>query len=445
MEEKRLCFSDDNATRLTYILMGWGCFARGQRAKGMLYLAAEIAYILFMTFYGFSALRDLVTLGTVEQAWVYDPQLGINVQRAGDNSMLMLLYGVVTLAITGLFVLCWLSSLRNARLAQETAMRGGRLPSFREELRELLDSRFHVTLLILPIAGVLIFTVLPLIYMILIAFTNYDSNHQPPGKLFDWVGLRNFSAMLLERSTLSRSFFPILLWTLVWAVLATATNYILGILMAVIINRKSLRFKGLWRTILILTIAVPQFVSLLIMRNMLNNYGAVNELLLSLGLTAKRIEFLNDPFLAKVSVLLVNMWIGIPYTMLISTGILMNIPEEQYEAARVDGASPLMVFRKITMPQIFYVTTPYLITQFIGNINNFNVIYLLTDGGPQNSSYYYAGSTDLLVTWLYKLTANHRDYNIASTIGILVFVLSALFSIISYSRSNAFKEEEGYQ
>ena len=445
MMAKRISIKDDSATRITYLVMGYGNFVRGQRVKGLLYFAAEVAYILYMVLFGARSLRDLVTLGTVEQSWVYDAQLGINVQQPGDNSMLMLLYGVVTLLLTAAAVIIYISSLRSAREAQEQATKGKKLQSFREELHSMLDERFHITLLILPVAGVLIFTVLPLVYMILIAFTNYDSNHQPPGKLFDWVGFQNFAGMLFERSTLSRSFFPILLWTLVWAVLATASNYILGIAMAVIISRKGVRFKGLWRTILILTIAVPQFISLLIMRNMLNNYGAINELLLSLGWIKERIEFLTDPWLAKLSVLLVNMWIGIPYTMLISTGILMNIPEEQYEAARVDGASPLMIFRKITLPQIFFVTTPYLITQFIGNINNFNIIYLLTDGGPQNSDYYYAGSTDLLVTWLYKLTANHRDYSIASTIGILVFLLSAVFSIISYSRSKSFKEEEGYQ
>ncbi|MBE6753111.1 MAG: sugar ABC transporter permease [Ruminococcaceae bacterium] len=445
MKAETTYIKDDRAVKLTYLIMGWGSFAYGQRAKGVLFFAAEAAYIIYMLTAGIPALKGFITLGTREQGWVYDPQLGINVQQSGDNSMLLLLYGVVAIIITVLTVLLYLSSLRSAREAQRMTAEGRRLPSFAEELRSMLDSRLHITLLILPVAGVLIFTVLPLIYMILIAFTNYDSNHQPPGKLFDWVGFQNFSAMLLQRSTLSRSFFPILLWTMIWAVLATASNYIVGIALAVLINRKGIRFKAFWRTILILTIAVPQFISLLIMRNMLSNYGAINELLLSLGWISKRIEFLSNPLLAKVSVLLVNMWIGIPYTMLISTGILMNIPEEQYEAARVDGASPLMIFRKITMPQILFVTTPYLITQFIGNINNFNVIYLLTDGGPQNSSYYFAGSTDLLVTWLYKLTANHRDYSIASTIGILVFLLSAVFSLLSYSRSKAFREEEGYQ
>ncbi len=436
---------DDAVTRISYFLMGYGCIVRGQYLKGSIYLALQLIYIIYMLLFGIESIRGFLTLGTNEQQWVYDASLGINVQLPGDNSMLLLLYGVITLIISAGFIILWFSALNAVRSAQYFYEQGHILPSFRNELYQLADSKFHLVLLFLPAAGVIVFTILPLIYMILIAFTNYDSNHQPPGKLFDWVGFDNFSAILFEKSTLSRSFLPILVWTLVWALLATLSNYIFGILIALLINKKGIRFKGLWRTVLVLTIAVPQFVSLLIMRNMLNNYGAVNELLLQLGLIKERIPFLTDPTLAKISVLLVNLWVGIPYTMLISTGILLNIPAEQYEAAKVDGASAFTVFRKITMPQIIYITTPYLITQFIGNLNNFNVIYLLTDGGPSNSSYYYAGSTDLLVTWLYKLTADHRDYSIASTIGIIVFIVSAAISIITYSRSGSFKEEGSYQ
>ena len=283
-----------------------------------------------------------------------------------------------------------------------------------------------------------------MVFMILIAFTNYDAAHQPPGNLFTWVGFANFGQMLFGSSRMAGTFFPVFFWTIIWAVLATFSNYIFGILFALMINKKGVRIKGVWRTIFVLTIAVPQFVSLLIMRNMLNDYGPINELLLSLGWITERIPFLTDPFLAKVSVLVVNLWLGIPYTMLITTGILMNIPEDQYEAARVDGASPLVVFFKITLPQILFVTTPYLITQFIANINNFNVIYLLTGGGPTNSEYYFAGHTDLLVTWLYKLTADRKDYSIASTIGILVFLISVIVSLITFTRSASYRKEEAF-
>lgn len=436
---------NDTATKISYVILGYSNFIRGQYAKGLLWFSGELAYIIFMIIAGIPAIKGMITLGESEQGWTFDEELGINVRTQGDNSMLLLLYGVAVIIITAAFVLYYLAAVKSAKEAQRVKETGKRLPVFADDLRSLLDNKFYVTLLVIPIAGVVLFTVLPLVYMILISFTNYDSNHQPPGKLFDWVGFSNFKAMLFEGNTLSRSFFPILIWTLLWAVLATASSYIFGILAALLINKKGIKFKGLWRTILITTIAIPQFVSLLIMRNMLNDYGIINELLLKWGVVSERIGFLTDSTLAKVMVLVVNLWVGIPYTMLITTGILMNIPQEQYEAAMVDGANKFVVFTKITLPQIFFVTTPYLITQFIGNINNFNIIYLLTDGGPLNSSYYYAGSTDLLVTWLYKLTANQRDYNIASTIGILVFIISAVISLVTYSKSRAYKEEGGYQ
>ena len=126
--------------------------------------------------------------------------------------------------------------------------------------------------------------------------------------------------------------------------------------------------------------------------------------------------------------------------LLVATGIIMNLPTEQIEAAEIDGASKFQIFKNITFPQILLIMAPSLIQQFIGNINNFNVIYFLTGGGPTNSEYYQAGSTDLLVTWLYKLTVSAKDYNLASVIGILIFAISATFSLLAYTRSSSFKE-----
>lgn len=186
--------------------------------------------------------------------------------------------------------------------------------------------------------------------------------------------------------------------------------------------------------------AVPPFVSLLVMQNLLHAAGPINTILENLGVITKPIPFLTDALLAKVSIIIVNMWIGIPVTMLISTGILINLPEDQLEAAKIDGANGWHIFRYITFPQILVVMMPSLIQQFIGNINNFNVIYLLTGGGPSNSQYYGAGDTDLLVTWLYKLTVESADYNLASVIGIVTFIVSAVFSLFAYTRTSSYKE-----
>lgn len=288
--------------------------------------------------------------------------------------------------------------------------------------------------------GVLLFTILPLIYMICLAFTSYDHNHLPPKSLFDWVGLANFGNIFNGR--MAGTFFPVLSWTLIWAVFATVTNFFFGIVLALIINTKGLKLKKMWRTIFVITIAVPQFISLLIMRNLLSDAGPVNAFLEKVGLisAANPLPFLSDPLWAKFSIIIVNMWVGIPVTMLVASGIIMNLPQEQIEAAEIDGANKFQIFKSITFPQILLVMMPNLIQQFIGNINNFNVIYLLTGGGPTNSNFYQAGSTDLLVTWLYNLTVTAADYNLASVIGILIFVLSAVFSLLAYTRTNSYKE-----
>jgi arabinogalactan oligomer/maltooligosaccharide transport system permease protein len=131
--------------------------------------------------------------------------------------------------------------------------------------------------------------------------------------------------------------------------------------------------------------------------------------------------------------------------MLMTSGILMNIPKDLYEAATVDGANRSTIFFKITLPYIIFVTTPYLISSFIGNITSFNIIYLLTGGGPAVSGGYIAGQTDLLVTWLYKLTVEQNNYNLGSVIGIITFILTATGTLITYRRSKTYKEEEAFQ
>ncbi len=434
----------DTATRCSYVVLGLSNMVRGQRTKGLLYLASELLFIFYMVMHGARDLAGLRTLGTKLQRIEAIPG---QVPRLipGDNSMLMLLYGVVAIVITISFIALYIASVSSGIEAEKTVRAGGHLPGFREEMQEYLDAKFHTTLLFFPSLGVILFTILPLLFMILIAFTNYDSTHQPPGSLFHWTGLHSFIVLFSSSGTLGNTFWPILGWTILWAVVATVSNYILGMLLAILINKKGVRFKGFWRTIFILSIAIPQFVSLLLMRNMLDDYGPINGLLQQLGITHVYLPFLTNATIARITVLVVNLWIGIPYSMLITSGILISIPQDLYEAATIDGASPFVVFTKITLPYVLFVTTPYLITQFIGNINNFNVIYLLTGGGPNSLDYYQAGKTDLLVTWLYKLTVNTRDFCFASAIGICVFIISAVLSLIAYRNTRSYKHEETFQ
>ena len=197
----------------------------------------------------------------------------------------------------------------------------------------------------------------------------------------------------------------------------------------------------------VLSIAVPQFVTLLSMKTIFNANGPINVFLRYAGIIGKTdsVPFFTDPTIAKIVIICINIWIGVPYTMLSTTGILQNIPGELYEAAKIDGASAPIIFRKITLPYMLFVMTPNLITSFTGNINNFNVIYLLTGGGPDSLEYYYAGRTDLLVTWLYKLTITQKDYNLGAVIGIMTFIILAVVSLITYRNTGSYKDEGAFQ
>lgn len=436
------------SVKLSYLFMGAGNIGAKQYVKGLIYFLIEVFFVIYMVLFGGSAIVGFITLGTVPQSSSGVDEWGNPVTTHGDHSLLMLLYGVITILIIVAFVVLYLSSIKSGIASHKMIEKGQHPQNFVEDMKELLDKKLYKTLFFIPIICIVGFTLVPLIYMILMAFTNYDHNHLPPGALFDWTGLDSF-ATIFSSGKIGVTFLPVLGWTLIWAVLATVTNFFGGIFVALLINNKGVKGKKIYRMIFVLTIAIPQFITLLTMQNFFHVDGPVNSLLMQWGWIDKRINFLTDisydALLPRTMVLLINLWIGIPYTMLITTGVLMNVPAELYEAARLDGASPIKLLIKITMPYIMFITGPYLIQQFIGNINNFNVIYLLTSGGPATPDYHVAGKTDLLITWLYKLTIDQNDYNVGAAIGIMTFVVSATFSLLAYNQSASYKKEEDFQ
>jgi arabinogalactan oligomer/maltooligosaccharide transport system permease protein len=177
---------------------------------------------------------------------------------------------------------------------------------------------------------------------------------------------------------------------------------------------------------------------------MLQRDGAINRLLESWGWISGPLPWLSNATWARVTVIVINLWIGIPYTIMQITGILQNVPTELYEAAEIDGANWWQRFCNVTMPYIFFVLTPYLITTFTSNVNNFNVIYLLTGGEPTPVGA-SAGKTDLLITWLYKLTVDKNNYNLGAVIGIMTFIVLAVVSLLTYRNSGSYKNEEGFR
>ncbi len=446
----------DWKTKVSYLVMGFGCLARGQILRGLLFLLFEVVFIGYMILSGGYWLSMMPSLGKVGPSEVYDEIFDTFVTTYNDNSFQILLYSVLTIFFIIGFIYTWRVNIRQSYMAEKILASGKKLKSGKDDLHSLVDESFHKTLLALPLTGILIFTVLPIIFMVLVAFTNYDGAHDGYiSNLFHWVGLDNFNTMLSWSSaggtqSYAATFGEILSWTLMWAFFATFSNYFLGMFVAMAINKKGIKGKKLWRTILVMTIAIPQFISLLYVSKMFAKDGIVNGALMSLGWIDKALPFWEDPTWARVTVIIVNIWIGIPYLMLIATGILMNIPADLYESARIDGANPWQQYTRITLPYMLFITGPYLLTSFTGNMNNFNVIYLLTGGAPLNPAASSAagnvGYTDLLITWLFKITTGaDSKYYLASVVGILVFVVVALISLIVYNVLPSIKNEEDFQ
>ena len=333
----------------------------------------------------------------------------------------------------------------------------GKSKTFIQQIKSLFNDKFHVTILTLPILGSVIFCIIPLVFSILIAFTNYDKFHTEAIAPFQWTGFETFIKMFEGTDpvfgAIGEAIGATFLWTFVWAIFATFTNYFLGIIVALMINKDGIKLKKLWRTLFVLTIAIPQFISLSTIAKMLqaSGNGVLNNIYqsatgVSLGFAQ---DITNNALITKIIIIVINVWVGIPYTILSTTGILLNIPKDLYESSRIDGAGPTTQFFKITMPYILFVTGPSLITSFIGNFNNFGVIYFLTGGAPRRTSgsAIAPGYTDLFITYIYTLVTSETNkyYNVASALGIIIFIVCSFISIIMYNKTGAVAKEDQFQ
>ena len=440
-------------TRVSYLIMGFGNLARKQILRGLLFLLFEAAFVVYMVLAGGNWLSQFGTLGTVNGGQQYNPVLDQWTHVVGDNSFKILLYGLLSIIFIFALVYTWRLQIRQNKICDEIEAQGKKVKSDKDDLNSLLDDQFHKTLLALPVGGICMFTVLPIIFMILVAFTNYDAKHPGSGygNVFNWVGFENFNQIVnFGTGGFGLAFGEILSWTLIWAIFATFTNYFLGMAVAIMINKKGIRIKKFWRTVLVMTIAIPQFVSLIYVSHMFDPGGLISTTLLDWGWIDAPLRLWEDGTTARIMVIVINMWVGIPYLMLMATGILMNIPQDLYESAKIDGANVWQQYTKITLPYMLFVTAPYLLTSFVNNLNNFNVIYLLTGGEPINPELTVggtaAGHTDLLITWLFKLTTGQNlDYKLASVVGILIFVVVAALSLIIYNVLPSTRNEEDYR
>lgn len=415
-------------------IMGLGQLLYKQWAKGIMFLVLQIAFIAYFVLTGATDLFGFFTLGTREgNAWY-----GIE----GDNSVVMLIMGIFAILMIILYVAIYISNVKDVYKTQCAYDTLKQPETFKQEAAALLDKSFYKTALALPVIGVCVFSILPIVFMILIAFTNYGGDIIPPA-LVDWVGFENFGK-ILTLGQFAPTFFKIFGWNMLWAVLSTAINYFAGLGLALLLNKKCVKGKVVWRAFPILAYAIPGFITLLGFKFMFSYGGPINYYIQQGGGQAVDFLGLNAKWTARFLGLAVNAWISIPSTMLLATGILSNINTDLYEAARVDGASAWKQFIKITLPYVLFATTPVLISQFIGNFNNFGIFYFLR-GGLYVDGYFLASDTDLLINWLYNMSIDNNYYSIGAAISLIIFIITSAISLAVYVFSPSYKQEETFR
>lgn len=490
----------------SFFLMGLGQFRNKEWYKGVPLLAIFLLFILaevvtstywyapaeianhpaedtlyFFRDYGgifTKGLWGLITLGAVTTYSVYRgqpirPRGGIYDWAAGDNSRVLLGQGVIVVVLIALLVVLWIFSMRDAYKTRLKLEAGWEVEKFKTFIRRVWDDYFAYIIIIPAAILILFFVLIPFIFSFLVAFTNYTGSIRLGLDLIQWHGFETFSRVFGADRAWLDFFLRVLRWTVFYAFMSSFTVYTFGFIQALIIESRFVAFKKFWRVILILPWAVPGMISLLVFSNVFgDNQGLMNRLLVEFGLTetvksalttiglvgqesAGNILWFSSPRNAPLTrsiIVLVNLWMGFPYFMLLITGVLGTIPLSLYEAADIDGASGRQKFRFITFPWVLRATAPVIITTFTFNFNNFGAIYFLTGGGPRypradiplSLTGIAPGQTDILISWIYKLSfgVTVPQYNLAAVYSILIFLFVGLVAIYNLSKLKSFWEEE---
>jgi maltose/maltodextrin transport system permease protein len=264
-------------------------------------------------------------------------------------------------------------------------------------------------------------------------YYEFENKNLIPGFYVN-VGLSNFMA-LVNNESISSSFLRVFIWTLIWSFTTVLLTFVFGMFLAIILNEKSLSLKRIYRILFIIPYSIPFFISILIFKGMLNkDFGIINEMLSTFGIPP--LSWLETPLMAKISCVMVNLWLGFPYMFLVTTGILQSIPESIYEAAKLDGASKWITFKKLTLPLLMTGVRPLLIGSFAFNMNNFVGIYLLTGGGPPIAGATTSvGTTDILISYTYRLAfegGSGQDFGLASAIALCIFFIITILTMLNF-------------
>ncbi|WP_110113082.1 sugar ABC transporter permease [Bacillus sp. CGMCC 1.16541] len=407
------------------IIPGLGQFYNRQFVKGIGLFLLSFAFVITFKDLLNEGIWGLVTLGT---------------KPFRDHSIFLLVQGIIALLVLIGGIAIYSFNLYDAYQNGKKKDEGQHVHSLKEQYHNLMDNGFPYLMISPGFFLLILVVVFPIIFMVLLSFTNYNLYHSPPARLVEWNGFNNFID-LIKMDIWRDTFVSVFSWTIVWTFFATTGQIAIGMLLAIGVNQKEVKFKRVFRTIFILPWAVPAFISILIFSGMFNEtFGAINnDILAFFGIDP--IPWLTEPVWTKVALVFIQWWIGFPFVFAMITGVLQSIPEELYEAATIDGASMWEKFRYITFPIILFTTAPIMITQFTSNFNNFNVIYLFNGGGPAVAGQ-TAGSTDILISWIYELTLSSAQYGKAAAITMLLSLIVISVALWQFKRTKSFQEED---
>ncbi|MBP7095364.1 MAG: ABC transporter permease subunit [Spirochaetia bacterium] len=426
--------------------------------------------------------RGLWGLATLGRVVIDDAYAGTTIELynrvtpwlGADNSIVLMGNGLIALSILVILGAVWAFGVADAYRSRVRTDETGRVEKFGEFWGRVWHSLYVYLVSAPAFVLMILFTIIPILFTFLMAFTNYTYRVKLGARLIEWVGLDTFRFLAVDPGWLS-VFGQIFLWTILWALMSSFTVYAIGFLNAMVVESPLVRAKKVWRTIMILPWAIPSLVSLMVFRNAFDKDGLVNQFLFASGLMESVTNFLYkiglegkpdmpifwfqpiyNGALARFVVVLTNLWLGAPYHMMMIIGVLATVPKELYEAAAIDGATGYQRFRFITLPMVLSATVPALIMTFSFNFNNFGAVYFLTGGGPSwdpskvPDSMRIVGSampgqTDILISWIYKLsfTKDFEQYNTAAVYSIIIFMIVGGFAVFNMLRSKSFTEEAG--
>ncbi|MDY7215948.1 maltodextrin ABC transporter permease MdxF [Bacillus subtilis] len=418
---------------LLSIIPGLGQIANQQLSKGLLFLAITGLFAFELCVFGIQALTGLMTLGSVP---------------GEDHSLFMLIEGTLQLIVTMIFLMFYIFNIHDSRKTAAMKAAGLEVNTTAKDMICHAGDKGFPYLFTFPAYIMMVFVIIfPVLVTLFVALTNYDFYHVPPNRLIDWVGFKNFLNIFFLGSY-RETFVNVLGWTVIWTICATTLQIILGIVTALFVNQDFIKGKRIFRMIFLFPWAVPAFITIMSFSNMFNDsIGAVNAQVIPLFnhlpfVELPAIGWKTDPFWTKTALIMIQTWLGFPYIYVMVTGVLQAISGELYEAAKIDGATFIQRFRHITFPMILFATAPVMITQYTFNFNNFSIIYLFNEGGP-GSAGAGAGSTDILISWIYKLTTGTSpQYSVAAAVTLLISFIVIGISLIAFKKSNAFGNEE---